>query len=217
MEKLVQAEARRPGSSHQTTLCVVRYGNVLCSRGSVVPLFIDQITSARPLGVTVPGMTRFLLRLDDAVDLVETALLHGAAGDIFVRKSPSCTVGVLAQSLLRLFDSSGPVAILGARPGEKMHETLATVEEMRSAQDCGDAWRIPADRSDLIDPHPARRTPHQGRDYNSEHTERLEMPAVMALLAGLSEVQAALAAFERSPLRAAARKPSRAQPELMAQ
>lgn len=214
MEKLVQAEARRPGGASRTTLCVVRYGNVLYSRGSVVPLFIDQITAGRPLGVTVPGMTRFLLRLDDAVDLVETALLHGLSGDIFVRKSPACTVGVLAQSLLRLFNSASQIAILGARPGEKMHETLATVEEMRSARDCGDAWRIPADRSDLIDPDPARRAPHHGRDYNSEHTERLDLPAVVALLAGLPEVQAAVAGFERSPARPARRAAARDTAEL---
>jgi UDP-N-acetylglucosamine 4,6-dehydratase len=216
MEKLVQAEARRPGGNGRTTLCVVRYGNVLCSRGSVVPLFIDQIAAGRPLGVTVPGMTRFLLRLEDAVDLVETALVYGKQGDIFVRKSPACTVGMLAQSLVRLLDTAAKVAILGARPGEKMHETLATVEEMRSAHDCGDAWRIPADRSDLIDPDPARRMPHQGRDYNSEHAERLDLAAVMALLAGLPEVKAAIVAQERSPSRGTARHHTRAQPELHA-
>lgn len=198
MEKLVQAEARRLPRGGNTILCVVRYGNVLCSRGSVVPLFMEQITRGESPGVTVPGMTRFLLRLDEAVDLVETALLHGGPGDIFVRKSPACTVGVLAEALLRLFGVQRPVAVLGARPGEKMHETLATVEEMRGAIDCGDAWRIPAERSDLIDPDPARHSPHVGRDYNSRDTERLDVAAVTTLLGGLDEVRAALAAHPRS-------------------
>ncbi len=148
MEKLVQAEARR-GSA--TTLCVVRYGNVLCSRGSVVPSFIERIAAGRPLGVTVPGMTRFLLRLDEAVDLVETALAEGEPGDIFIRRSPACTVGTLALALQDLFAAPGPLSVLGARPGEKMHETLASVEEMRVALACGAAWRIPAERSDLIE------------------------------------------------------------------
>lgn len=192
MEKLVRAEARRGQAARGgTTFCVVRYGNVLCSRGSVVPVFLSRILEGRRLGVTVPGMTRFLLRLDEAVDLVETALADGQPGDIFVRKSPACTVGGLASALLDLFETDAEVDFLGPRAGEKLHETLATAEEMRSAVDCGDAWRIPPDALALA-PEAAGRKFTSGEDYTSANTRRLDPAAVKALLAGLPDVQSAL-------------------------
>jgi UDP-glucose 4-epimerase len=193
MEKLMQAEARRAqASGARTALCGVRYGNVLCSRGSVVPTFLAQLAEGRKPGVTVPGMTRFLLRLEEAVDLVEIALAEGQAGDIFVRKSPACTIGVLAAALLDLFEAETGFEILGARPGEKMHETLATAEEMRVAVDLGSAWRIPAEGRDLISPDPTRCAPYARADYTSANTRRLDQPAVRRLLGDLPEVRRAL-------------------------
>ncbi len=195
MEKTAQAEARRiarESARRFTTICVVRYGNVLCSRGSVVPVFIEQILARRPVTITVPAMTRFLIRLDEAVDLVETALNHGEQGDTFVRKSPACTIGHLAQAVQTIFASNAPIDILGARPGEKMHETLATAEEMKFARELGDAWRIPLDPSDMIDPVVSNKTPYSGQDYRSDNTRQIGLNEVVDLLAGLPEVQGLL-------------------------
>jgi UDP-glucose 4-epimerase len=191
MEKIAQAEARRIAREvgQSTTICVVRYGNVLCSRGSVVPVFIEQILSGRGVTITVPEMTRFLIRLDEAVDLVETALSHGEPGDTFVRKSPACTIGNLAEAVRRIFSSAVPIELLGARPGEKMHETLATAEEMKFARELGDAWRIPLDASDMIDPVAANRMPYSGQDYRSDNAQQLALDEVVEILAGLPEVR----------------------------
>ena len=195
MEKTAQAEARRiarEGAKKFTTICVVRYGNVLCSRGSVVPVFIEQILAHRNITITVPAMTRFLIRLEEAVDLVETALNHGEQGDTFVRKSPACTIENLALAVQAVFSSNAPIDILGARPGEKMHETLATAEEMKFARELGDAWRIPLDPSDMIDPVVGNKTPYSGQDYRSDNTRQLELSEVVEVLAGLPEVQVLL-------------------------
>lgn len=189
MEKNVQALSKSIWSDHKTVLCVVRYGNVLYSRGSVVPLFIDQIRRGAPISITVPGMTRFLLRLDDAVGLVETALTSGVPGDIFIKKSPACTIADLADAVRALLGSTTPVRIIGARPGEKLHETLATSGEIQKAQDLGDVLRIPMDITDLIDPNPELSRAYELADYTSENTGRLSMPETMALLASLPEVQ----------------------------
>ena len=195
MEKTAQAEARRiarEGAKKFTTICVVRYGNVLCSRGSVVPVFIEQILARRNITITVPAMTRFLIRLEEAVDLVETALNHGEQGDTFVRKSPACTIENLALAGQAVFSSNAPIDILGARPGEKMHETLATAEEMKFARELGDAWRIPLDPSDMIDPVVGNKTPYSGQDYRSDNTRQLALSEVVEVLAGLPEVQVLL-------------------------
>ncbi len=196
MEKTAQAEARRiarEAQARSTTICIVRYGNVLCSRGSVIPVFIEQILARRPITITVPEMTRFLIRLDEAVDLVETALAHGAPGDTFVRKSPACTIGTLAQAVRRIFGAAADTRVVGARPGEKMHETLATAEEMSCALELGSAWRIPLDASDLIDPVSSNMAPYSGADYTSANTEQLGLDQVAGLLESLPEVRAALA------------------------
>lgn len=200
MEKLLQAEA---ALSHTgTVLCGVRYGNVLCSRGSVVPLFLEQIATGRKLTVTVPSMTRFLLRLQDAVDLVERALVYGKSGDIFVRKSPACTIATLIDAIGLLIGRPCEVSEVGPRPGEKLHETLATAEEMRLAHDVGDAWRIPQDTSDLIDPNPHLRSPHTSGDYTSENTRQLNAQEVASLLGTLPEVTMMLDTISASALRA---------------
>lgn len=195
MEKTAQAEARRvahEGGAQKTIICVVRYGNVLFSRGSVVPVFIEQIMSGQGITITVPEMTRFLIRLDDAVDLVETALKHGEQGDTFVRKSPACTIGNLAEAVRRIFSSTIPVRLVGARPGEKMDETLATAEELKFARELGDAWRITLDPSDMIDPVVANVTPYAGQDYSSANARQLSLEEVIALLKNLPEIESLL-------------------------
>lgn len=192
MEKNVQALSKSIWSDHKTILCAVRYGNVLYSRGSVVPLFIDQIKRGAPISLTVPEMTRFLLRLDDAVSLVETALLSGTPGDIFIKKSPASTIADLAEAVRTLFKSNVPIRIVGARPGEKLHETLATSEEIQKAQDMDEALRIPMNPTDLIDPSPELSKAYAFSDYTSENTRRLSLNETISLLASLPELQSAL-------------------------
>lgn len=192
MEKNVQALSKSIWSDHKTILCAVRYGNVLYSRGSVVPLFIDQIKRGIPISLTVPEMTRFLLRLDDAVSLVETALLSGLPGDVFIKKSPACTIADLAEAVRILFKSKTPVRIVGARPGEKLHETLATAEEIQKAHDLGGALRIPMNQTDLIDPNPELSKAFVLSDYTSENTRRLSLKEVISLLESLPELQNAM-------------------------
>jgi UDP-glucose 4-epimerase len=192
MEKNVQALSKSIWSDHKTILCAVRYGNVLYSRGSVVPLFIDQIKRGVSISLTVPEMTRFLLRLDDAVSLVETALLSGKPGDIFIKKSPASTIADLAEAVRILFKSTIAVRIVGARPGEKLHETLATAEEIQKAQDMGEALRIPMNPTDLIDPNPELSKAYALSDYTSENTRRLPLNEVVSLLGSLPELQSAL-------------------------
>ncbi|MEQ1887862.1 MAG: polysaccharide biosynthesis protein [Alphaproteobacteria bacterium] len=192
MEKNVQALSKSIWSDHKTILCAVRYGNVLYSRGSVVPLFIDQIKRGAPISLTVPGMTRFLLRLDDAVSLVETALASGRPGDLFIKKSPACTIADLAEAVRVMFKSAVPIRIVGSRPGEKLHETLATAEEILKAYDLGEALRIPMNPTDLIDPNPELSKAYAQSDYTSENTRRLSLPEVVSLLSTLPELQSAL-------------------------
>lgn len=192
MERNVQALSKSIWSDHKTILCAVRYGNVLYSRGSVVPLFIDQIKRGIPISLTVPEMTRFLLRLDDAVSLVETALLSGMPGDIFIKKSPACTIADLAEAVRMLFESKISVRIVGARPGEKLHETLATAEEIQKSHDMGDALRIPMNQTDLIDPNPELSKAYTLSDYTSHNTRQLSLNEVVVLLKSLPEFQSAL-------------------------
>jgi len=146
MEKVAIAASR---NLKHTTVCLTRYGNVMASRGSVIPLFLKQIQTGQPLTITDPNMTRFLMSLEDAVDLVLFAFEHGNAGDLFVNKAPAGTIGDLAEALKQLCSASNEVKIIGTRHGEKLYETLCTREEMVKAEDMGEFYRIPADNRDL--------------------------------------------------------------------
>ena len=199
MEKVTVAAARSI-QSDRTVLSSVRYGNVMCSRGSVIPLFIQQIKNPQPLTITVPEMTRFLLALDHAIELVTFAFQHANQGDLFVRKAPACTVDVLAQALKNLFDSDVPVRVIGMRHGEKIYETLATREELAKADDMGDYYRVPMDDRDLN--YGKYFTEGDTRessldDYTSHNTERLDVVATERLLLSLPEVRAELASVGR--------------------
>jgi UDP-N-acetylglucosamine 4,6-dehydratase len=182
-EKILVARARQL-SEGDTVLCATRYGNVMGSRGSVIPLFIEQIKQKRALTVTDPEMTRFLMSLRQSVDLVLHAFLHGHQGDLFVQKAPACTVAVLAQALIELFNSSCPVRVIGTRHGEKKFESLISREEMAKAEDMGPFVRIPADERDLNYGSAATATYHLGDldDYTSHNTTRLDVPQVKELL-----------------------------------
>lgn len=188
MEKVCQSSAR----SHDggTTVSTVRYGNVLCSRGSVIPLFIDKIFGGQPLTVTNPEMTRFLMPLSQAVDLVEFAFSHAKPGDTFVRKAPAARIGDLAQAVNELF--GGPVDIreIGVRHGEKLYETLATVDELQRGEDLGDYWRIAMDSRDLnySDYYEQGSEFEQPEDYHSHNTDRLDVESIKQLLLTLDEV-----------------------------
>lgn len=149
MEKVAQAAARQLGPEAPTRICSVRYGNVMYSRGSVIPLFIKQIKSGQPITITEPRMTRFMMPLSESVALVDFAFMHARQGDVFINKAPACTIQVLVQALQRLFGSSVPVKRIGIRHGEKMHETLASAEELRRSEDLGDYYRISMDARDL--------------------------------------------------------------------
>ncbi|GAB3975381.1 polysaccharide biosynthesis protein [Plantactinospora veratri] len=196
MEKVVQSHARHnPGS--RTTVSCVRYGNVMYSRGSVIPLFVEQIKAGRAPTVTNPAMTRFLMSLAESVELVEHAFLHARAGDIFVRKAGACTIGDLATALCQLFDVPAKLDLIGVRHGEKLDETLASREEVAEAEDFGEFFRIPLDARDLNyalyvsegDPAGA-----SGRDFNSANAPRLGVPEILELLRDLPEIRAELAA-----------------------
>ena len=200
MEKVSQAAARahRQGS---TVLSSVRYGNVMCSRGSVIPLFIKQIREGKPITMTVPGMTRFLLALSEAIELVAFAFRHGAQGDLFVRKAPACTVADLATALRNLFGAETEMRVIGIRHGEKLFETLATREELVRAEDMGDYYRVPMDDRDLnygkYFTEGDTREPEVD-DYTSHNTERLDVAAIERLLRSLPEVRAELEAAGRA-------------------
>lgn len=195
MEKVTQAAARSLGEKGRTILSSVRYGNVMGSRGSVIPLFIKQIRNNKQLTITVAEMTRFLLPLPLAIELVAFAFCHGRQGDLFVRKAPACTVGVLAQALKNLFASDMPIQVIGMRHGEKIYETLATREELAKAEDMGDYYRVPMDDRDLN--YGKYFTEGDTReslidDYTSHNTERLDVAGVERLLLSLPEVRAEL-------------------------
>ena len=190
MEKLMVAKARMLSQS-ETVLCATRYGNVMGSRGSVIPLFVTQIKSRLPLTVTDPEMTRFLMSLDDSVDLVRHAFEHGQQGDIFVQKAPAATMQVLAQALREIFNSDTEIKIIGTRHGEKLFESLVSREEMAKAQDMGRYYRIPADNRDLnYNKYFMEGEPRIAscEDYTSHSTERLGVPGVRDLLLKLNIV-----------------------------
>lgn len=196
MEKVTQAAARARINGG-TLLSSVRYGNVMASRGSVIPLFIKQIREGKPLTVTVPEMTRFLLPLPLAIELVAFAFNHGQQGDLFVRKAPACTVADLAQALKNLFHSDVPIQVIGMRHGEKIYETLATREELAKAEDMGDYYRVPMDDRDLNYSKyftEGDTTESALDDYTSHNTEQLDVAAVEALMLTLPEVREALQA-----------------------
>jgi UDP-glucose 4-epimerase len=192
MEKLMVAKARMRTES-ETILCATRYGNVMGSRGSVIPLFVSQIRQGKPLTITDPTMTRFLMSLEDSVDLVLFAFEHGRQGDIFVQKAPASTLAVLAQALGELLGSSVPVRNIGTRHGEKLFESLVSREEMSKAEDLGNHYRIPADNRDLnynkffIEGEPGIAA---FDDYTSHSTTRLDVEGVKVLLRKLDCVRA---------------------------
>lgn len=148
MEKVMVAKSRNLDDT-KTIFCGTRYGNVMASRGSVIPLFVDQIKAGKPITITDPNMTRFMMTLEDAVDLVLYAFENGNQGDLFVQKSPACTIEVLAKALNSLYESNSEIKIIGTRHGEKLFETLVNREDMVKAEDCGNYFRIPADNRDL--------------------------------------------------------------------
>ncbi len=148
MEKVIVAKSRTV-SPEKTKICCTRYGNVMCSRGSVIPLWIDQIKSGKPITITEPKMTRFIMALEEAVDLVLFAFENGVSGDILVQKAPACTIETLAQAVKELFHSEQDIKIIGIRHGEKMYETLLTNEECAKAADMGNFYRVPSDKRDL--------------------------------------------------------------------
>lgn len=193
MEKLAIAKSRV--AAPDTTICVTRYGNVMASRGSVIPLFLTQIQSGNPITITDPNMTRFMMTIEDAVDLVLYAFQHGNGGDTFVQKAPSCTIGVLAEALMRLLGVQTSLEIIGTRHGEKLYETLLTREEMAVAEDLGGYFRVPADNRDLnygkyFTDGEERITAQQ--DYNSHNVKLEDIDGMMALLKKLVCVQQAL-------------------------
>jgi UDP-glucose 4-epimerase len=191
MEKVAVAKSR---SSNGTVINVTRYGNVMCSRGSVIPLFVDQIRAAQTITITDPNMTRFMMTLDDAVDLVLYAFEHGKQGEIFVQKAPAATIEVLAKALTGLLGvPDHPVNVIGTRHGEKLYEALLSREEMAAAEDLGGYYRVPPDLRDLN----YGKYVEQGEvkisdtvDYNSHNTERLDVAGMQALLMKLRFMQA---------------------------
>lgn len=190
MEKVAIAEARNLGGS-KTTICVTRYGNVMASRGSVIPLFIQQIKAGKDLTITDPKMTRFLMSLNDAVDLVLFAFENGEQGDLFVQKAPAATIQVLAESLLFLFNSNNGLKIIGTRHGEKVFETLCTKEEMMKAEDLGGFYRIPADIRDLnYEKYFEEGNDYSNlADYNSHNTYRLSVLETKELLLSIDYIK----------------------------
>lgn len=196
MEKLAISKARDPRlRDTQSIICATRYGNVMCSRGSIIPLFIKQIKERKPLTITDPGMTRFMMSLEDSVNLVLFAFSHSQPGDIFVQKSPAATILTLATALTELFDSNVETRVIGPRHGEKMYETLCGKEEMSKAEDLGNYYRIPADMRDLnytnyIVADGPRLT---DEEYNSNNTRLLTVDELKSLLLTLDYVRNELA------------------------
>ena len=189
MEKVVVAKSR---TTNRTKICCTRYGNVLCSRGSVVPLWIDQIKAGKPITITEPSMTRFVMSLEEAVDLVLFAFEKGQSGDILVQKAPACTIETLARAVTELFAPGHEIKVIGIRHGEKMYETLLTNEECANAQDLGNFFRVPCDKRGLnydkyfkegnVDRNPLS-------EFNSHNTELLDVEGVKEKLLFLSYIR----------------------------
>ena len=198
MEKVVVAKSRTV-SPDRTSICCTRYGNVMASRGSVIPRFVEQIKAGHPLTVTEPSMTRFIMSLEEAVELVLFAFENAESGDIMVQKAPACTIGVLAQAVKELFKSNTETQIIGIRHGEKMYETLLTEEESANAQDMGNFFRVPCDKRDLnyekyFDQGSKEISPI--KEFNSENTTLLNIEEVKQKLLSLKYIQDELTAME---------------------
>ena len=198
MEKVIVAKSRTV-SPEMTKICCTRYGNVMCSRGSVIPLWIEQIKAGNPITITEPSMTRFIMSLDEAVDLVLFAFEKGVSGDILVQKAPACTIETLAKAVTGLFAPGHEIKVIGIRHGEKMYETLLTNEECANAIDLGDFYRVPSDKRGLNydkyfkDGDTERNTL---TEFNSHNTELLDVEQVKEKLLSLQYIREELAAWE---------------------
>lgn len=200
MEKLANAAAREIGTDAETRISCVRYGNVMCSRGSVIPLFMKQIMNSRPITVTEPAMTRFLMPLRDSVALVRFAFAHARQGDLFIKKAAASTIGDLVTALKELFDAPDhQVDVIGWRHAEKLYETLASAQELGTSEDLGEYWRIQLDARDLNYPayfSEGDDLDSEREDYHSHNTEQLDVEGVKQLLLSLPEVRAQLAIWK---------------------
>ena len=198
MEKVIVAKSRTV-DPEKTKICCTRYGNVMCSRGSVIPLWIDQIKAGQPITVTDPDMTRFIMSLDEAVDLVLFAFEHGVSGDILVQKAPACTIKVLAEAVKELFGSKEEIKVIGIRHGEKHYETLLTNEECAGAIDMGEFYRVPSDKRDLnydkyYNQGNVNRNPLT--EFNSHNTELLTVEEVKQKLLTLEYIRNELVSMQ---------------------
>ena len=207
MEKVAIAKGRELGEDAKTTICCTRYGNVMASRGSVIPLWVEQMIEGKPITITDPQMTRFMMTLDDAVDLVIYAFTHGHNGDLFVQKAPAATLDTLAQALKEVYSKVDPkygdteVKVIGTRHGEKLYETLVTREEMLRAEDCGNYYRIPCDTRDLnYDKFFTEGSEDMSKieDYHSHNTHRLDVEGMKELLMKLRFIREDLGMIPRS-------------------
>ena len=197
-EKVAVAKSRTSG---KTRICCTRYGNVMCSRGSVIPLWIDQIKNGQPITVTEPSMTRFIMSLEEAVDLVLFAFEHGQNGDLFIQKAPACTIQTQAEAVCELFGGKKEdIRVIGIRHGEKLYETLLTNEECAKAEDMGDFYRVPADNRSLNYDKYFSEGDEQGRtltEFNSNNTRILNVAETKARIAALAYIQEELARQEK--------------------
>jgi len=199
MEKVAIAKARSLSDEAATTICCTRYGNVMASRGSVIPLWVDQMKAGNDITITDPNMTRFMMTLDDAVDLVLYAFQHGKNGDLFVQKAPAATLEVLANSLIELYKSNTKIRVIGTRHGEKLYESLVTREEMAKAEDMGDYYRIPCDARDLnYDKYfvEGQEKISSFEDYHSHNTHNLSKQEMTELLLKLEMIREDIAKIE---------------------
>ena len=200
MEKVVVAKSRTV-SEDKTVICCTRYGNVMASRGSVIPRFVEQIKAGQPITITEPAMTRFIMSLEEAVDLVIFAFEHAANGDIMVQKAPACTIEVLAQAVKELFNPDAETKIIGIRHGEKMYETLLTKEECAHAEDMGNFFRVPCDKRDLnYEKYFNIGTAKEAKitEFNSDNTELLDAEAVKEKLLSLKYIRDELAEWKET-------------------
>lgn len=207
MEKVAIAKGRELGENARTTICCTRYGNVMASRGSVIPLWVEQMEQGKPITITDPEMTRFMMTLDDAVDLVVYAFTHGHNGDLFVQKAPAATLATLAQALKETYARIDPkyleteVKVIGTRHGEKLYETLVTREEMSKAIDMGEYYRIPCDNRDLnYDKFftEGNESVSRTEDYHSHNTRRLDVEGMKEMLLRLRFIREDLGLMERA-------------------
>lgn len=200
MEKVAVAESRNIPND-KTTVCLTRYGNVMASRGSVIPLFIDQIKKGEPITITDPNMTRYLMSLEQAVELVLFAYENGNQGDLFVHKAPASTIGILAKAMVELFNAPNEIKVIGTRHGEKLYETLCTREEMAKATDLPGFYQVKADNRDLnYAQYFSEGDPNTSKieDYNSHNTHRLSLEETKKLLLSLDLIKEELASWKKN-------------------